>query len=341
MLTKYQKNIWFHAFLCLFFILFTVCITVCRGSVYGWTNEKEIYECREDIRFFWEEGKESREDEGHVLYLYASSALQDTVEDGIMAVRLCFSLQDGWKIDSAQGICEGKAINVTVGEGCVLLDGVLETEKYASDNEFVCLLRMEVTQAEGDKPVQIQWNPDERDLLYVKGRDQQVSVHRFNCIESPHPPLETESYPPEPPSEGSTIPEGEETDTQKEENTRAETEEIQTDTLETEESTVTYLGCQETPVKEGQYAVRFLFYGSFCPMIYVWGGGVICASVTHPDRVDMWKNGEQLFFVPERENRLTVCTFRGLSADGVYEFLITTGEGEHSIAYTYGEYREK
>ena len=340
---KYKKNIWFYVFLCLLFILFALCITVCRGSVYGWTHENEIHECGEDIRFFWEEmkEKENSEEEGRILYLYASSDLLATVEDGIMAVRLYFSLQDGWIIDSAQGLCEGEALNVTVGEGCILLDGLLETDTYVSDHEFVCLLRMEVTRSEGDNPFRIQWNPHERELLYVKGRDQQVSAYRFGCIESPHLSLETESDPPEPPSEETTAAKGEETDTQSEENTRAETDMIQTHPPEGEEETVTYLGCQETPVRDGTYAVRFLFYGSFCPLIHVRGGGILCASVTHPDRVDIWRDGERFFFVPEREKTLTVCTFRELSANQEYEFLITTGEGEYSIVYSYGLYRKK
>ena len=340
MLIKYRKNIWFYAFLCLLLILFTLCITVCRGSVYGWMHEKEVHGCGEDIRFFWEEGKESREDEGQILYLYASSALKDAVKDGIMAVRLCFSLQDGWKIDSVRGICTGETLCITVGEGCMLLDGALGAgEEVASDDEYVCLLRMEVARAEGDKPVQIQWNPHEKELLYVKGRNQQVFAYGFTCIQNPRLPLETESYPPEPPSEESTAAEGEETDTQGDVNTPTETDSSQTDTPETgEEDTVTYLGCQETPVRDGQYAVRFLFYGSYCPLICVKGGGVLSASVTHPNRVDTWKDGEQSFFIPEKGNVLTVCTFRGLSADREYEFLIMTGNGKYTVTYAYGTY---
>ena len=43
----------------------------------------------------------------------------------------------------------------------------------------------------------------------------------------------------------------------------------------------------------------------------------------------------------ELEKTLTVCTFRELSANQEYEFLITTGEGEYSIVYSYGLYRKK
>ena len=347
MLTKYSENKRLWALICLVCALFAVFIPICRLSVYGYERceqEEEIQNSREQICFFWMEDQDGRESGRRVLYLYASPALLITVGDRDMAVLLRFSLAEGWKIESAQGFREGEKLHITPGEGCILLDGALE-ETDSAERDSVCLLKLEVIAENGPETVlsfDIQWKKESGDFLYVRNRNQSMSVYDFHYGEISDAPSESESFPPEPPSEESKAFGQEETVTEGKESSQTEPPTSRPDDSDVENpDEVIYLGCQETPVRDGQYAVRFLFYGfssSYCPILSVQGGGVLYVTVTHPDRVDMWENGKQIFFCPDNGKRLTVCTFRGLMADRSYEFQIVANGEEYTVNYLYGKY---
>ncbi len=335
MLIKYSENNRFLVWICLVCAFFTVFIPLCRVSVYGYEGEEGMRNSREEICFFWTEDSDGRESGNRVLFLYASPALLTAAHDGNMAVLLRFVLAKGWKIDSTQGICEGEKLHITVGNGCILLDGAL-VESDPVESAAVCLLKMEVSaenRQESAPPFGMQWETGDKDLLYVRNKDQSISAYAFFYCEFTDSSAESETAPPEVSSEEVTKSEADETVTE------GETFESWPETEENDP--VTYLGCQETPVKDGQYAVRFLFYGSVYPFIWVEGGGVLYVTVTYPDRVDAWEDGKQVFFYPDGQKRLTVCTFRGLLADRAYDFLITVNGEMYSIEYLYGKYGEK
>ena len=63
--------------------------------------------------------------------------------------------------------------------------------------------------------------------------------------------------------------------------------------------------------------------------------------VAHPDRVDMWKDGQEYFFYPDDQKTLTVCTFHGLMKTREYEFFIHTEDSDPWIRYRNGAYLEK
>lgn len=83
-----------------------------------------------------------------------------------------------------------------------------------------------------------------------------------------------------------------------------------------------FLGCRETEVREGTFAVQFLFVGEAAPVICMEGGGVIYAE----SRVYSGALGEETW---------SICTFRGLSAQRRYVFLVADGRGNESVPAVY------
>ena len=320
-----------------------VFISIFGVSVYGLKSENGLENSQKKICFFWKENENEREEDRRILYLYASPALRLIAGEENFAVLLNFSLREGWKVQSVQGICEGKKLNHTVGQTCILLDGSIVIEKEAGERNLVCLLRMEVISENESKkmyPFAIQWKIGGNGQLYVMGKDQNIFAHDFCYGENIIFSNETVTPVPEQTVADSVVSDQKETN----EPEIFESEELVSSPNRQEEDIndpVIYLGCQETPVHDERYSVRFLFYGSSCPFVQVKGGGVLYVTVAHPDRVDMWKDGQEYFFYPDDQKTLTVCTFHGLMKTREYEFFIHTEDSDPWIRYRNGAYLEK
>jgi hypothetical protein len=78
-----------------------------------------------------------------------------------------------------------------------------------------------------------------------------------------------------------------------------------------------YIGCQETKVKAGEYAVRFLFQGA-TPVFCAEGGGQLAMEITAEGQICAWGEQESTVY----EGDFFVCTFRGLRAEGRYVFRV-------------------
>ncbi len=109
------------------------------------------------------------------------------------------------------------------------------------------------------------------------------------------------------------IPEGTSCDAADE---REETSEV---SLEADEYEVRYIGCRESRVEDGLYAVQFLFDGREVPVICVEGGGVLTVEQT----AGAW----------------SICTFRGLRQTGKYRFYIYDSGGIICVLYENGSFR--
>jgi hypothetical protein len=83
------------------------------------------------------------------------------------------------------------------------------------------------------------------------------------------------------------------------------------------ESDGQYVGCQETKVTAGEYAVRFLFHGS-TPVFCAEGGGQLALEITAEGQICAWGEQESTVY----EGDFSVCTFRGLRAEGRYVFRV-------------------
>ncbi|MBO5511956.1 MAG: hypothetical protein J6B24_09505 [Clostridia bacterium] len=119
-----------------------------------------------------------------------------------------------------------------------------------------------------------------------------------------------------------TVTEGEETAAEERDTVGAVTRESdETETVEPRPID-RFLGCRETAVKEGRFAVQFLFSGSGrdTPVICLEGGGVLSLEVTY------------------REDGVSFCTFRGLDGEGSYVFGVYTEQGWISVRYEKGRF---
>ena len=94
-----------------------------------------------------------------------------------------------------------------------------------------------------------------------------------------------------------------------------------------------YLGCQETPVENGEYGVRFLFVGA-TPVICAEGGGYLSAEITAVSEIEAFEGCETRIY----PGNWSVCTFRGLRAEGTYAFIVYTDGRAVSIRYAAGKY---
>jgi hypothetical protein len=83
------------------------------------------------------------------------------------------------------------------------------------------------------------------------------------------------------------------------------------------ESDGQYIGCQETKVTAGEYAVRFLFHGA-TPVFCAEGGGQLAMEITAEGQICAWGEQESTVY----EGDFFVCTFRGLRAEGRYVFRV-------------------
>ena len=334
MLIKYFRNIRFILWVCLLCIFFALCVPLCEGSTYEYDGCCVYDRKEEDICFYSVENEDERGYFRRVFYLHASSTFLTVVGDGDLAILLRFSVAKNWKIDSVRGICEGENLQITVSDGYILLDGALE--RGSVDHGEVCLLKITVVKENdtGSIPFYLRWEERQEDFLYVKHKDERISAHTYVYRDIPDLPEEGEVVPSE-----TLSPEVLETTTEEEIVTVGEPSESDPEVEAVSE--VTYLGCQETSVQNGQYAVRFLFYGSDCPMIQIEGGGVLYVTVTHPDRVKVWEAGKQTFFCPDPHREMVVCTFYGLLSDRTYTFSIFIDGNVYFETYVWGEYREK
>ena len=95
-----------------------------------------------------------------------------------------------------------------------------------------------------------------------------------------------------------------------------------------------YVGCQETPVTEGEYSVRLLFFGDL-PAVLVEGGGYLTVEIENTHLVEAYVGGETRRY----QGDWLLCTFHGLREDREYTFSIPSAQGEVNISYRDGRFR--
>ena len=324
-------------------LLILLCFVTVWGGAVNFHSHGE-----NEIVFFWREEKEVREDGGRVFCLYASSALVEKVCDGQMAMILPVSFGEGLHVDSAVGICVGAELQVTVGQDRILLDGVLRIREDDPKEKEICLLQVKIS---GPGPFSVpEWRVGESLSVYVKGRDGVIRMLTATYCDGAC----TVSVPADAPQDTETTSVGSDEPADPSETFVFEsvTNEIFVTSEDREEETaaspphgaegesIVYLGCQETPVQNGQYAVRLLFSGEVYPLIRVEGGGVLYASVIRSGVVDVWEKNTYTYVSPPDGSEWLVYTFYGLLPDREYRFCIITRDGVLLVCYAGGKYVE-
>jgi hypothetical protein len=231
------------------------------------------------------------------------------------------------------------------GEVCILLDGV--PPDLGVEDGGTSLLELRLTRMTGERPLSVQLckgefyytNPDfgicTRPVflhnLSTGGSDDiffpQESTGKSDDISSEPGAEATEGDDTHAPEESTVL----------EDDITCGGETVPAETVRGEAADAlpsVYVGCQETPVRDGEYAVRFLFFGS-TPVLCGEGGGVLRMEITKTPVVEEAVGKTVL----RHEGDWSVCTFYGLRTDRSYTFLIYADEEVIYIGYHNGKYQ--
>lgn len=117
--------------------------------------------------------------------------------------------------------------------------------------------------------------------------------------------------------------------TQEEAWTAIETDDPETVTTECFEDTTEpagkYIGCRETMVRDGRFAVQFLFLGEATPVICMTGGGLLTMGIP----------------VDGGPTDTAICTFRELCSNREYRFWVYDGTVIVEVVYRCGRFFEQ
>ena len=315
MFTYYLKNrrIWL-AVIAVFGVVSILCGEI-RGKAMTESCERETVV----LTLFSEE---NTTDATAVWYL-STSVWPDEISNGRpIAFLLRFALTEGWKISSVRGIEAGEDLSVTVGDGVMLIDGVLN---FQNTSETWEILRIEAqTCSESADICRLEMIGGNQDLIYCADEAGDIRTYPYRIKNSGEETIHTETSP---------VP---------------VTEDSFTDTeaplFEPEESIPkdmpVYAGCQETVPESGLFSVRFLFVGRGAPVICMEGGGLLSMKLTYTDTVDEWLGTRVRYHKTESRQGWSICTFHGLSVHRRYVFFVFTQNGMVCIRYIHGEFSE-
>lgn len=247
-----------------------------------------------------------------------SHSLYELAGERDLALLVTVEAAEGYTVE-AVGLGEGaEGLTLTVGEHpagsvSVLLDGRVRRGAEGK------ILRIKLGVSEEKQPIQggymdVTGGKYGEFALYTRNEAGEVELIPLVWMSGREE--ETEDVTAE------TVTEGEETAAEERDTVGAVTRESdETETVEPRPID-RFLGCRETAVKEGRFAVQFLFSGSGrdTPVICLEGGGVLSLEVTY------------------REDGVSFCTFRGLDGEGSYVFWVYTEQGWISVRYEKGRF---
>lgn len=340
-----------------------IAFTVMRGGAFG----------RGDAFGLYVDNRHTADGEEAAVYVCAEAPLAACGrEGGEIAVALQFSLciSEGWSFGDVMP-CEGaEGMTVTVGRGGdslrLLIDGraigragggAAETDR-GSASAPVRLLRITVVPKHTDAAPCLVRLVDGGSLYYMEGSREASSMSIFEMETSTGESDDivsgtgvSEEVPvvTDPETEADTVfheTVSEESILETEEEPPPEPQTSESEDASGSESErepepdapggmpfSEFVGCQETAVRDGEYAVRFLFFGS-APVVCTEGGGCLRAEVQGADSIQAWSEGAS----EEYTGGWTVCIFRGLRAEGRYTFFVYTECGVIRVRYADGRF---
>jgi hypothetical protein len=282
------------------------------------------------------------EEGGGILYICAQAHSQGgRGGKGVLAMALQFSLvvSEGWGFGAVTACGWAEGMTVTVGrDGSrlhILIDGYVEDTlgETGDGDEGVpsrCFLQIELIPLSahpGDRRVQMEaegclYYIDEKyeiDSLPIgweessTGLGDDISTDTSFDTSTALPETQTEGV-----SESHPVETAESSSAESSSAETAESSFAEWDTAEPPPAVEgQYIGCQETKVTAGEYAVRFLFHGA-TPVFCAEGGGQLAMEITAEGQICAWGEQESTVY----EGDFFVCTFRGLRAEGRYVFRV-------------------
>ncbi len=319
-------------------MLFILFLLIAGVAIRGGASEEGASE-REILKLSLSES-EIRDTGVRVVYVCADISLYEAGGGGVVALGMGLELSEGWSADEVtplEGV-EGMTVTVGMAEGGVrvLLDGV-PPELDTADGG-VRLLRVTAVPIAEETPFGLRIHMTDG-FYYIDGGGEicygPVGVGHLSTkntddmtcgVTDPPEIRETTGNSDDIIFETSTN-NGQETTFALE--TAVEPEDDEADIKKDRLKSV-YIGCQETPVEGGGYAVRFLFSGE-TPVVCAEGGGLLSVEIAEADVVEA--DGEAY------RGTWSLCTFRGLRAEGDYLFWVYTEDGVICISYRSGEFQ--
>ena len=330
-----------------FFLILAMTVILSSGGFEGGALEPDcLWLCVDTVQVT-DEG-------GGNLYVCIENLPQDGWGgEGVLAVALQLSLgvSEGWGFGAvtARGWAEG--MTVTVGrEGDILhilLDGYVEDNvgETGDGDERIpsrCFLQIEMISLFDEPGRCTVWNVGEGCLYYMEEK-YEIDSLPIRVEESSTGPgddistdtsFDTSTAPPETQTEAVSESSSTETVETAETSETAESSHAEWDTAEPPSAAEgQYIGCQETRVTAGEYAVRFLFRGT-TPVFCAEGGGQLAMEITAEHSI--CARGEQEVAVYEGD--FSVCTFRGLRAEGRYVFGVCAYGAWVKVIYDGGQF---
>lgn len=253
-----------------------------------------------------------------------------------MALPVLCAVEDGWEIVSFAAENE---MQVTASQmDCerkirILVDGIIPSN-YTESSLVLFTLTMSKAEKilENDTDsLELQLLAHDDAYLYYVGKNQGIVKKPYAILPFPQKDHETEGDMDI--TESNTMDSWVTETKEPEETTYApdwstetvcETEAIRDDPGE--EPTFHYVGCQETSIRDGQYAVRFLFAGkdAGAPVLYMKGKNPLTVAYSQESVIEEYRVQGMRQHVSGYENGWSTCTFRGLLQDETYVFLVFT-----------------
>lgn len=352
MMIRFYSNQRIGVAACVLFLLVSLIMgrVICRGMEQGNGEPLRVYVTPS-------EGDQS------VWYVRVSRPLAEVAGGGSAAVLFSLEASAGWRITRMEKADGAEGMVLTVGDTLntrrvsVLLDGMPPVQDGELDRQ--CLLRVTVEQDdewhEGNVcTLQVRGGKHGGEVLYMA--DGEGGVCTYPLIFESYTAFE-ESEVPEADSDSTEMtaetegfihvteetdrvfkPDGTEALSETEKPTKPETESDQA----SENIFAGFAGCQETPVRDGEYAVRFLFYGkgNTSPVVCTRGGGMLALTAERTGVIAyLGKDGMEYLYA-EAGMHWSVCTFSGLRGDRRYEFTVWTDRGEVIAVYDGGRFVE-
>ena len=332
MLIYFDRNRRFFLVLCVVFLL------VAGAAVHSGAFE----DGRGEVLRLYVENLPGESEEEAVVYVCADRPLYEISRGGAVALGLTLELAEGWSCGEVIACGGTEGMTVTVGENenslHILLDG---RPPRGDDAQGGRLLQVAVSSS-GSTPLSVRIHAD-GGCYYINENGEICScpisaeVEMTESVSEESVPEPQESTAPRDDTTAETDF-SQETETFFVTDTKVETQPETKPTAATGTGEVcglpsAYVGCQETPVRDGGYAVRLLFLGEV-PAIWVEGGGYLTFEITWIHSVEACEDGK----IREYAGEWSVCTFRGLRAKGRYTFFVETEQGTVGLFYENGRF---
>lgn len=292
-------------------IVWVVFVTAFRAVTFGHAEE----DARGGAVFVTAEALDPAEGEWIVCL---SRGLCELAGERDLALLINLEASEGYTVEAVEPGEGAEGLTLTVGtlparSVAVLLDGRIQAGAEGA------ILRVKLSFAEEDEPLQggymgVTGGRYGEFALYTRNEAGEVELIPLVWMSGREE--ETEDVTAE------TAAEPEETAAEERDTVGAVTRESdETETVEPRPID-RFLGCRETAVKEGRFAVQFLFSGSGrdTPVICLEGGGVLSLEVTY------------------MEDGVSFCTFRGMDGEGSYVFWVYTEQEWISVRYEKGRF---